>query len=158
MTYQRWLVLIVFIAVTFAAAGIGGAATASSVAEWYPTLAKPAWNPPDWVFGPVWSTLYLLMAVSAWRVWRHVEHPGRRPALAWYFAQLVLNALWSVLFFGLRQPGAALIGILVLLALLVVVLVKFARIDRVAAALWLPYVAWVGFAAVLNGAIWWLNR
>lgn len=158
MTYQRWFVLALFIAVSFAAAGIGGAATAASVGSWYPTLVKPTWNPPGWVFGPVWSTLYLLMAIAAWRVWRHVEHPQRRGALAWFFAQLALNALWSVLFFGLRRPDLALAEILVLLAALVVVLVKFWRIDRGAGVLWLPYVAWVGFASVLNGAIWWLNR
>lgn len=158
MTYQRWFVLLLFIAVTFAAAGIGGAATASSVGAWYPTLAKPAWNPPSWVFGPVWSTLYLLMAVAAWRVWRHREHPQRRAALAWFFVQLALNALWSVLFFGLRRPDLALIEIVILLATLVATGWKFWGIDRVAALLWAPYVAWVGFATVLNGTIWWLNR
>lgn len=150
--------LIAFVGVTFVAAAIGGAATATSVSTWYPALLKPSWNPPSWVFGPVWSTLYLLMAVSAWRVWRHSEHPERRRALAWYFGQLALNALWSCLFFGLRSPGLALAEILVLWAALAVVLVKFARIDRPAAALWLPYLAWVSFAGGLNGAIWWLNR
>lgn len=158
MTYQRWLVLLLFIGVTFAAAGIGGAATGTSVGTWYPSLVKPSWNPPAWVFGPVWSTLYVLMAVAAWRVWRHLEHPGRRRALAWYFGQLVLNALWSVLFFGLRRPDLAFAEVLVLLAVLVVVLIRFWRIDRVAGLLWLPYLAWVAFATALNGAIWWLNR
>lgn len=158
MHAQRWLVLLVFIGLAFAAAGIGGAATRGSVGTWYSTLAKPAWNPPAWVFGPVWSTLYLLMSVAAWRVWRHVENPGRRPALAWYFGQLGLNALWSWLFFGLRSPGLAFAEVLVLWAALVVVLVKFARIDRPAALLWTPYLAWTSFAATLNGAVWWLNR
>jgi tryptophan-rich sensory protein len=158
MASQRWLVLLLFIAVTFAAAGIGGAATASSVNTWYPTLVKPSWNPPSWIFGPVWSSLYLLMAVAAWRVWRHTEHPGRRAALAWYFGQLVLNALWSCLFFGLRNPGLAFAEVIVLWASLVVVLLKFARIDRPASLLWLPYLAWVSFATVLNGTVWWLNR
>jgi tryptophan-rich sensory protein len=158
MTYQRWLALLGFIALVFLAGGIGGAATATSVGTWYPTLAKPSWNPPSWVFGPVWSTLYLLMAVAAWRVWRHVEHPERRPALAWFCGQLGLNALWSVLFFGLRSPGLAFAEVLVLWAAIVATLVKFARIDRPAALLWLPYLAWVSFAAVLNGTVWWLNR
>lgn len=158
MSSQRWLVLLGFIAVTFLAAGIGGAATSSSVTTWYPTLVKPSWNPPSWVFGPVWSTLYLLMAIAAWRVWRHTENPERRTALAWYFGQLALNALWSGLFFGLRNPGLAFVEVLVLWAALIVVWVKFARIDRPAAVLWTPYVAWVSFASVLNGTIWWLNR
>lgn len=150
--------LLTFVGVTFFAAWLGSTATVSSVGTWYPSLLKPAWNPPSWVFGPVWSVLYLLMAVAAWRVWRHTEHPQRRPALTWYFAQLALNALWSLLFFGLRRPDIALVEIGVLLAVLAVVLVKFWRIDRSAGLLWLPYVAWVGFATVLNGAIWWLNR
>jgi benzodiazapine receptor len=129
MSSQRWLILLAFIAVTFIAAALGGAATNTSINSWYPTLAKPSWNPPAWVFGPVWSALYVLMAIAAWRVWRHVEHPGRRRALAWYFGQLALNALWPLLFFGLRQPGWAFAEILVLGAILVVVLVKFAQID-----------------------------
>lgn len=158
MSSQRWLVLLGFVAVTLAAAGLGGAATSSSVGTWYPTLNKPGWNPPNWVFGPVWSTLYLLMAIAAWRVWRHTEHPGRRATLAWYFGQLALNVLWSVLFFGLQRPGLAFAEVLVLWSTLVVVQVKFARIDRPAAVLWVPYLAWVSFASVLNGTIWWLNR
>lgn len=158
MNAQRWLVLLGFVAVTFAAAGIGGAATASSVNTWYPTLVKPAWNPPSWVFGPVWSALYLLMAIAAWRVWRHTEHPERRAALMWFFAQLVLNAAWSCLFFRLRNPGLAFAEVILLWASLVVVLRKFARIDLPAAVLWVPYLAWVSFAAVLNGTVWWLNR
>lgn len=158
MSYRRWFVLLGFLLVTFVAAGIGGAATGSSVTTWYPTLHKPSWNPPGWVFGPVWSTLYVLMAVAAWRVSRHTEMPGRRHALAWYFGQLALNALWSCLFFGLRNPGLAFVEILVLWVALIVTLVKFARIDRLAAALWLPYLAWVSFASVLNGTVWWLNR
>lgn len=158
MTYQRWLVLLLFIGVTFAAAGIGGTATASSVGTWYPTLVKPTWNPPSWIFGPVWSTLYLLMAVAAWRVWRHLEHPQRRVALTLFFVQLALNALWSVLFFGLRSPGLALVEVVLLLGTIAATGLKFWRIDRVAGLLWLPYVAWVSFATLLNATIWWLNR
>ena len=143
---------------TFAAAALGSAATTTSVGTWYGELAKPAWNPPRWIFGPVWSALYIVIAIAGWRVWRHHENPGTRPALVWFFAQLGLNALWSFLFFGLRRPDLALIEIVVLLAALVVLQVKFWRIDRVAAALWMPYVAWVSFASVLNAAVWWLNR
>jgi benzodiazapine receptor len=158
MLSGRWPALLLFIAVTLAVASIGALATNSSVATWYPTLNKPAWNPPGWVFGPVWSALYLMMATAAWRVSSHTENPARRSALTWFFVQLGLNALWSCLFFGLRNPGLAFAEILVLWTILIVVLVKFARIDLLATVLWLPYLAWVSFASVLNGAVWWLNR
>jgi translocator protein len=158
MTYTRWLALGGFIAATLATGAVGGLATASSVGSWYSTIVKPSWNPPSWVFGPVWTTLYVLMAVAAWRVWGHREHPGRRVALAWFWGQLVLNGLWSFLFFGLRRPDLALVEIVILLACLVETLRRFAPIDRWAALLWLPYLAWVSFATVLNGTLWWLNR
>lgn len=158
MLSRRWPALLGFLVLTFAAAGIGGVATNSSVGSWYPTLVKPTWNPPGWVFGPVWSALYLMMAVAAWRVSLRTEQPGRRSALTWFFVQLGLNALWSCLFFGLRNPGLAFAEIFVLWTALVVVLIKFARIDRLAAILWVPYLAWVSFASVLNGTVWWLNR
>lgn len=155
---NRWLGLAGFLGISFVIAALGGAATSSSVSTWYQTLVKPTWNPPAWVFGPVWTLLYTLMAVAAWRVWLRPEHPQTRAALGWYFTQLGLNALWSFLFFGLRRPDLALVEIELLLVCLVVVQLKFRRIDRVAGLLWLPYVAWVAFAAVLNSTIWWLNR
>lgn len=158
MSAARYPALILFLVVTFLAAALGSAATASSVSEWYPTLRKPSWNPPSWVFGPVWTLLYVAMAVAAWRVWRRAEAGAARSTLWLYGAQLALNALWSVLFFGLRRPDLALVDVVLLWGLLVVLLVRFARADRVAAALWTPYVAWVGFATVLNATIWQLNR
>ncbi len=158
MNVQRWLALLGFLAASFAAAAIGGAATAEHVRTWYPTLAKPSWTPPGWVFGPAWTLLYILMSVAAWRIWRRRELPGARAALRLHFVQLVLNALWSVLFFGLMRPGLALVEIVILWTLLVVILRAFLRLDRVAGLLWLPYVAWVTFATALNASIWWLNR
>jgi translocator protein len=158
MPAARYPALILFLVVTFLAAAIGSAATASSVSEWYLTLRKPSWNPPGWVFGPVWTLLYVAMAVAAWRVWRRAETGAARTTLWLYGAQLALNALWSILFFGLRRPDLALVDVVVLWGLLVVLLVRFARADRLAAALWTPYVAWVGFATVLNATIWQLNR
>jgi len=155
---NRWLALLGFIALTLLAASLGGAATATSVGTWYQELAKPEWNPPRWLFGPVWTTLYLMMAVAVWRVWRHREHPDRLRALRWFFAQLALNTLWSFLFFGLRRPDLAFIEIIVLWGAIVTTGLKFWRIDRPAALLWLPYVLWVSFASVLNGTVWWLNR
>lgn len=151
--------LALFIVVSFVAAGLGSAATTSAITTWYPTIAKPSWNPPNGVFAPVWTTLFLLMSIAAWRAWRAAATPAdATKTLALYGAQLVLNVLWSVLFFTLHRPGLALIEILLFLALLVTLQMRFARTDRLAAILWSPYVAWVGFASVLNGTIWWLNR
>jgi tryptophan-rich sensory protein len=151
--------LALFIVVSFVAAGLGSAATTSAITTWYPTIAKPSWNPPNGVFAPVWTTLFLLMSIAAWRAWRAAATPAdATKTLALYGAQLVLNVLWSVLFFTLHRPGLALIEIVLFLALLVTLQVRFARTDRLAAILWSPYVAWVGFASVLNGTIWWLNR
>jgi len=158
MSFPRWLVLPGLIVVTLSAGALGGIATASSVGSWYQTIAKPSWNPPSWVFGPVWTTLYILMAIAAWRIWQKTDAPGRVSALRWFWLQLVLNTAWSFLFFGLRNPGLAFIEILFIWTAIIVTLVKFSRIDRLAAALWSPYVAWVSFATVLNGTIWWLNR
>lgn len=150
--------LLVSLAACFAAAGAGGLVTATSVGAWYPTLVKPAFNPPDWVFAPAWNTLFLLMAIAAWRVWiRATPGARRRAALALFAAQLGANVLWSVLFFGLRAPGWALVEILALEALVVATTIAFWRLDRVAGVLLVPYAAWVGFAIALNGAIWWLN-
>ncbi len=149
--------LIGLLTATFAAAGIGGAATSTSVSSWYRTLAKPSWNPPDWVFGPVWTVLYFLMAVAAWLVWRRVGWPAARVPLVWFAVQLALNVGWSILFFGLRSPGAALAEILLLGSAIAVTTVSFARRSAVAAWLMVAYLAWISFAVVLNAAIWGLN-
>lgn len=159
MRTSRLWALAGFIAVSFVAAGLGSAATARGVITWFPTVVKPSWNPPNWLFAPVWTTLYVLMSIAGWRAWRAATSPIEARKTLWlYGAQLVLNALWSVLFFGLHRPDLAFVEVLLLWALLVLLLVRFARTDRVAALLWSPYVAWVGFASVLNGTIWWLNR
>lgn len=144
-----------FIAAAFVAGAIGSWATFENVRSWYPTLAKPSWNPPNWIFGPVWTSLYVLMGVAIWRAWR--TGPAARPLVIGYFVQLALNALWSVLFFGLKSPAWALAEIAVLWLLLVWLQVGLWRTDRVAAFLWLPYLAWVSFASVLTGAIVVLN-
>jgi len=158
MNSKRLLPLGLFLLLAFAAAAMGALATATSVETWYPTLRKPSWNPPSWVFGPVWTALYILMAVATWRAWTVGDALAARRTASLYSAQLTLNALWSILFFGMRRPDIALAEIFVLWAVLIVILVRFWRLDRVAAVLWLPYLGWVSFAAVLNGAIWSLNR
>lgn len=135
----------------------GGLLTAGSIADWYPTLAKPSFNPPDWIFGPVWSVLYLMMAVAAWRVWRRAGWSEGRNALLLHLLQLTANFLWSALFFGLRRPGLALLDCLLLLALVILAVLAFRRHDRMAGLLMAPYAAWVAFACVLNFAIVDLN-
>lgn len=151
--------LALFIVVSFLAAGLGSAATTKGVTTWYPTIVKPTWNPPNWVFAPVWTTLYLLMSIAGWRAWRAATVPADAAKTLWlYGAQLVLNAVWSVLFFYLHRPDLALAEIIVFLALLIAIFVRFARTDRAAAILWSPYVAWVSFATFLNFTIWSLNR
>jgi len=149
------LVLAGCIGAAFAAGLIGSAATFENVRAWYPSLVKPSWNPPNWIFGPVWTTLYVLMGTAAWRVWR--TGPAAKPLLIGYFVHLVPNALWSILFFGLKQPTWALADIVLLWGLLVWLLLRFWRTDRLAAVIWLPYVFWVTFATALNAAIVHLN-
>jgi tryptophan-rich sensory protein len=126
--------------------------------EWYATLNKPSWNPPGWVFGPVWTTLYAMMAVSAWLVWKKGGFAQQRLPLTVFLVQLVLNALWSPLFFGLKMPGVALVEIVALWLAIAGTIGLFWRVDRVAAGLLVPYLAWVSFATVLNGTLWWMNR
>jgi len=152
------LMLAGFIAVCLVVSALGGLATASSVGSWYQGLAKPPFNPPDWVFAPVWLTLYLMIAVSGWRVWRVAGFAAARGAFAWYAIQLALNLTWSLLFFGARAPGAALIEVIVLWIAIVATATAFWRFDRLAAVLLVPYAAWVGYAGLLNASIWWLNR
>lgn len=149
--------LAVFVAICLAIAALGGLATATSVETWYPTLVKPVFNPPNWLFGPVWTVLYLMMAVAGWRVWRCGGSPIQRRAMLAYAIQLLLNLIWSILFFGLRLIGFAFVEIIALLTAIVVTALLFWRVDRPAGLLFVPYAAWVAFATVLNGAIWRLN-
>ena len=148
---------IAFLVLCLAVAALGGAATASSVGNWYPTLAKPAFNPPNWIFAPVWTALYFMMAVAGWGVWRRDGLRRARWALTLFALQLALNLAWSILFFGMHSIGAALIEIVVLLLAILATALAFWRRDRAAGMLFVPYAAWVAFAAVLNAAIWRLN-
>jgi len=122
--------------------------------EWYAALAKPAWTPPNWLFGPVWSVLYLMIAVSGWLIWRA---SGPSAPMALWAGQLLLNALWSPLFFGLHRPALALVDIGALWVLIVGTIVAAWPVQRVAAALLVPYGVWVSYAAALNAALWRLN-
>jgi len=124
---------------------------------WYAALDKPSWNPPNAVFGPVWTTLYILMGIAAWLVWRRAGFAGARTALTLYGVQLALNALWSYLFFGMQSPLAAFLELTVLWGVIVATLVRFWRVSPAAGALLIPYLCWVSFAGVLNFVIWRLN-
>lgn len=149
--------LVGFLLVTFAAAGVGSLFTTPATAPggWYGTLPKPAWTPPSWVFAPVWTTLYLLMAVAAWRVWRTAGgFRAARAPLALYAIQLVLNAAWSIIFFGQRQVGVAMLDLALLWLAILATMLAFWRVDRPAGILLLPYLAWVSYASTLNYAIW----
>jgi benzodiazapine receptor len=150
--------LIVAIVTVFAAAAVGGAATSSSVGTWYAALQKPSFNPPARVFGPVWAVLYSMMAIAAWLIWLRDGLADAQLPLALFGLQLALNMAWSVLFFGLRNPGLALVDIALLWLAIVATLVAFWRLSPAAGALLLPYLAWVSFASILNYSLWALNR
>ncbi len=149
--------LVLFVALCLGIGALGATVTATSVKTWYAALAKPSFNPPNAVFGPVWTVLYVMMAIAAWRVWRKADRETARGPLALFALQLALNLGWSVAFFGLERIGPAVAVILMLELAVVATALAFRPIDRIAAWLLVPYVAWVGFATILNIAIWRLN-
>ncbi len=146
--------LITWIAVSMAAGLVGSRFVPG---EWYASLEKPSWTPANSVFGPVWSTLYVLMGVAAWLVWRKAGFYGAPKALGLFLLQLVLNSLWSFLFFGVHQPGLAFIELSVLWLAILATTIAFWPISSWAGILLLPYLCWVGFAGFLNFEIWRLN-
>lgn len=153
---RQWLCLAGWLALAFATAAIGVAASVSAK-PFYAELVRPAWAPPGWLFGPVWTALYALMGVSAWLVWRERGFAGARAALALFIVQLAVNALWSWLFFAWRLGGPAFAEVLLLWGLIVATAIAFRRIKPLAAVLLLPYLAWVTFALALTYAVWRLN-
>ena len=153
---QQAVGLVGWLLVAFAAAAVGAVASASA-GVFYSELVRPAWAPPGWLFGPVWSVLYALMGVSAWLIWRAHGLAGARSALLVFVVQLAANALWTWLFFVWRLGGLAFVEILVLWLLIAVTIGLFRRFSAVAAALLLPYLAWVSFACALTWATWRLN-
>jgi len=139
--------------------GLAGWATAQGVRDWYPTLIKPPFNPPSWVFGPVWTLLYIMMGVAFFLVWRRrPASPTAGKSMLAYGVQLFLNFLWSFLFFWAHSPGWAFVEIILLWLALLWTVVLFFRASRTAGWLMIPYLAWVTFASVLNGSIWFLNH
>jgi tryptophan-rich sensory protein len=158
MTSARDITALAFsLSLTLGVGYLGSVFTRSSLGSWYAELAKPAWTPPGWVFGPVWTILYLLMGLAAFLVYKAAPRPGVAAALAAWFIQLSLNLAWSGVFFGLRRPGLAFAEILTLFAAVALTLVLFRGIRPLAAWLLVPYLAWVGFAAALNYRLWRLN-
>jgi len=155
MTFTKTILgLFAWLLVCFAAAAAGAVFMPG---DWYASLTKPSWNPPGWIFGPVWTALYAMMAVAAWLIWKRGGFAAQHRLLSLFLVQLVLNALWTPLFFGLRQPGLAVAEIILLWAAILATLMAFRPVSRTAAWLLVPYLAWVSFAAVLNGTIWRLN-
>ena len=158
MTISRyWSSLAVSIIICFAAAWVGSRLTTPAISGWYKALRKPAWTPPNWLFGPVWSLLYLGMGIAAWLVWRKLEAPGARLGLLLFATQLVLNVAWSGVFFALHRPGAAFGEVLLLWISILATALAFWPLSRAAGWLLAPYLIWVSFAASLNYAIWRLN-
>jgi tryptophan-rich sensory protein len=154
---MRWISLGLWLGLTFAVAGISARWTAAEIPTWYRTLTRPAIAPPNWVFGPVWSLLYAMMAIAAWRVSLAPPSSARSVALTLFLVQLALNFAWSWIFFKQHALGAALAEVVVLWLVIGATTFKFSRVAPLAAWLMAPYLAWVTFASLLNGAFWRIN-
>jgi len=149
--------LLVSLAICFAAEGAGGLFTAQSVGTWYLTLQKPAFTPPGWLFGPVWTLLYLLMGLSLYLIWNARDTGAKKPAIVLFTVQLILNISWSLAFFGMQSIIGGLMIIVSLWLAIGLTIYRFLRISRLAAGLLIPYLVWVSFATILNHALWRLN-
>lgn len=154
---EQLIALVVFLGLCAAVAAIGSVMSSSAMDGWYSDLEQPDWNPPDWVFGPVWSVLYILIGISGWLVWRARGWDGARVPLIVWGVQLLLNLFWTVVFFGLEEVGLGAIEIVFLWISIVATIVVFWPIGRLAALLLVPYLIWVSYAAMLNFSIWQLN-
>lgn len=152
-----WIALGVFLAVCLAAGGLGAMITTTELDGWYQTINKPSWNPPDAVFGPVWTTLFVMMAFASWLVWKTAGLKGAKISLTLFAVQLLLNVAWSWIFFSRHQPGLAFLEIIILWLAILATTICYFRCSKIAGYLMLPYLGWVGFASVLNFAIWRLN-
>ena len=160
---KQLLALVGFLLLSFAAPAVSALLSVSGPGDWYRELNKPWFNPPNWIFGPVWTILYFAMGVAAWLVWRKgAEEPRPLTILALplglFLLQLVLNALWTPLFFGMHRPGLALVDIVALWMAIGATAVAFYPVSRAAAYLFFPYWLWVSFASILNATLWWINR
>jgi len=157
---NKYLKITYCVAICLAVGYLSSNVTQSSIKTWYPTIEKPVFNPPNWVFAPVWTLLFILMGIAAGRVWNQFESNKElvKKGLLFFAVQLALNALWSYLFFGLQNIFLALIEIILLWLVIFETYLIFKQIDKKASYLLIPYLGWVGFATVLTGSIYWLNR
>ena len=157
---SKYLRIIYCVAICLVVGYLSSITTQSSINTWYPTLIKPSFNPPNWLFAPVWTLLFIMMGIAAGMIWNQLENQRElvKKALLFFTVQLLLNALWSYLFFGLNNVLLALIEIVLLWLIIYETFYIFKKIDKKAAYLFIPYLIWVGFAAVLNGSIYYLNR
>jgi benzodiazapine receptor len=153
-----WFSFVVFISLCLFVQIIGSFWTKETVSTWYPTLVKPSWTPPDWIFGPVWFCLYILIAVAGWLIYRAENSYQRNVVLILYGCQLGLNFIWSFLFFSLRSPGLGLIDIILLWLFILFTTIKAWRLRPLASLLLIPYLIWTTYAMSLNAGIWLLNR
>jgi tryptophan-rich sensory protein len=154
---RQVIALAVSVAICLSAAGLGSILNIPNLRSWYPHLQKPSWTPPNWIFAPVWTALYLSMSVAAWLVWRQEGSSRTRLPLTLFFIQLALNVLWSGLFFRLRLPGIAFLEVVLLWAFILCTVIAFRPVSQAASWLMVPYLCWVTFAATLNAAIWKMN-
>lgn len=154
---NRVIKFIISIGVSLGAGAVGSLATVPNIPTWYATLEKPIFNPPNWVFGPVWTLLYILMGISLYLVWTSKSKQSKQLAYIFFGLQLLLNTLWSIIFFGLQQPWLAVIVIVMLLLAIIATIQAFSKFSRTAALLLAPYVAWVSFATILNLSVAILN-
>jgi translocator protein len=153
------LKIIISIAIPLAAGGLSGFFTTSEIPDWYQTITKPSWNPPSWIFAPVWTTLYLLMGIALYLVWKNesVEASIKRSAIILFAVQLILNFFWSLIFFKQHQIGWAFAEIITMWVFVLLTIFAFAKVNTTAAWLLVPYICWVSFASILNYTIWKLN-
>ena len=150
--------LLICLFIPLAIGGLSGFFTSSAISTWYVTLIKPSFNPPNFIFAPVWTTLFALMGISLFMIWNSPKGTNRNNALLIFTVQIVLNFIWSFLFFNFESPGLALIEIVMLWTSILMMIIYFRRINKIAAALQVPYLLWVSFASVLNSTIWYLNK
>ena len=151
--------LIIAIAIPIAIGATAGLFTVTGVGSWYQTINKPSWNPPGWVFAPVWTTLYVMMGVSLYLVWKSgVSNNLKRTAIGLFAVQLILNFFWSFIFFDQQQPGWAFVEIIAMWVFILLTIFAFAKVNKTAAWLLVPYISWVSFATILNYTIWKLNN
>ncbi len=158
MRFSDILKLVASVILCQIAGFLGSLFTTPAIPTWYKTLNKPFFTPPNWIFSPVWICLFIVMAISLFFVWRRSDHPQFKPALIFFLVQLILNVLWSIVFFGLRSPFLGLVDIVLLWIAILLTILNFSEVSKFAGVLLIPYLLWVGFASLLNFSLWILNR